>query len=211
MGLEIGNHIRGLRTNADMSQDELAARVYVSRQTISSWENGRTFPDIQSLLLLSKIFRVTADSLIKGDVETMAKTIDSGIRTFRNLSVAMLALIALAAAAGIWFTTQTIIWNWPLEHAVPTLLLVALFAGAAIFAAFWVEKIKLDHDLVIYQEVLAFYEGREPDRSTAVSRRRRLAPWWMKALRIGGMAILGGIAGFLVMYVEMAIVDSVLG
>ena len=73
------------------------------------------------------------------------------------------------------------------------------------------EKIKIDHDLVTYQEVLAFYEGREPDRSTEVSRRRRLAPWWMKALRIGGMATLGGIAGFLIMYVGMKIVDMVLG
>lgn len=39
-GMEVGGRIRELRTERGMSQDDLAARVYVSRQTISSWENG---------------------------------------------------------------------------------------------------------------------------------------------------------------------------
>ena len=39
-GMEVGGKIRELRAAAGMSQDDLAARVYVSRQTISSWENG---------------------------------------------------------------------------------------------------------------------------------------------------------------------------
>lgn len=42
--MEIGGRIRELRTAHGMSQDDLAARVYVSRQTISSWENGKTYP-----------------------------------------------------------------------------------------------------------------------------------------------------------------------
>lgn len=84
--MEVGKRIKDLRAEAHMSQDDLAARVYVSRQTISSWENGKTYPDIQSLLLLSEIFDVTADSLIKGDVETMTKTIDSDVRTIKRLS-----------------------------------------------------------------------------------------------------------------------------
>ena len=54
-GMEIGGRIRELRAVHGMSQDDLAARVYVSRQTISSWENGKTYPDVQSLLLLSEI------------------------------------------------------------------------------------------------------------------------------------------------------------
>ncbi|MFR2951163.1 MAG: helix-turn-helix transcriptional regulator [Collinsella intestinalis] len=43
-GMEVGGRIRELRAAAGMSQDDLAARVYVSRQTISSWENGKTTP-----------------------------------------------------------------------------------------------------------------------------------------------------------------------
>lgn len=45
--------MRGLRARDGLSQDYLAARAYVSRQTISSWENARTHPDVQSILLLA--------------------------------------------------------------------------------------------------------------------------------------------------------------
>ena len=53
--MQIGARIRDHRTQAGMSQDDLAMRVYVSRQTISSWENDKTYPDVQSLLLLSDL------------------------------------------------------------------------------------------------------------------------------------------------------------
>ena len=50
----------------DLSQEALAEKVYVTRQTISNWENGKSYPDIHSLLLLSSVFHVTIDQLIKG-------------------------------------------------------------------------------------------------------------------------------------------------
>lgn len=49
--MEIGSQIREDRARLSLSQDALAERVYVSRQTISSWENDKTYPDVQSLLL----------------------------------------------------------------------------------------------------------------------------------------------------------------
>lgn len=45
--------MRGLHARDGLSQDDLAARAYVSRQTISSWENARAYPDVQSILLLA--------------------------------------------------------------------------------------------------------------------------------------------------------------
>lgn len=67
--MELGSHIKEHRKELGLSKDDLAERIYVSRQTISNWECGRTYPDVQSLLLLSNVFGVTVDSLIKGDVE----------------------------------------------------------------------------------------------------------------------------------------------
>ena len=93
--MEIGGRIRELRAAAGMSQDDLAARVYVSRQTISSWENGKTYPDVQSLLLLSQVFGTTIDELVRGDVNTMKETVEKDAR------VAGLALIG--AAVGYFF------------------------------------------------------------------------------------------------------------
>ena len=104
--MEIGGRIRELRAAHAMSQDDLAARVYVSRPTLSSWENGKTYPDVQSLLLLSEIFGASVDSLIKGDVETMNETVERDVVVIRRLGAAMIALAACSrgtsSSSGGW-------------------------------------------------------------------------------------------------------------
>ncbi len=60
---------------AELSQEELANRVYVSRQTISNWENDKSYPDVNSLVLLSEIFQISLDKLIKGDIGAMKEVI----------------------------------------------------------------------------------------------------------------------------------------
>ena len=61
--MELGSRIKEHRAELKLSQDELAGRIYVSRQTISSWENDKTYPDVQSLLLLANVFGTTIDEL----------------------------------------------------------------------------------------------------------------------------------------------------
>lgn len=51
--MELGNQIRKYRAERGLSQEELAEKVFVSRQTVSNWENDKNYPDIHSLLLLS--------------------------------------------------------------------------------------------------------------------------------------------------------------
>lgn len=51
--------IRELRTKKGLSQDELAEKVFVTRQAVSRWENGETTPNIETLKLLSKLFDVS--------------------------------------------------------------------------------------------------------------------------------------------------------
>ena len=69
--MELSKRIKELRTEKGWSQEALAERIYVSRQTISNWETEKSYPDVQSLLILSNIFGVSLDDLIKGDVDTM--------------------------------------------------------------------------------------------------------------------------------------------
>lgn len=75
--MELAEQIRQRRTERGMSQEDLAERIYVSRQTISNWENDKTYPDVQSLLLLSVLFDTTVDELIKGDVKAMEEIVNS--------------------------------------------------------------------------------------------------------------------------------------
>ena len=148
-GMEAGGRIRELRTAHGMSQDDLAARVYVSRQTISNWENGKTYPDVQSLLLLSEIFGASVDSLIKGDVEAMNETIERNV-VIRRLGAAMIALAACTVAAALWAVAQVEIWGWKGVQVVPTLLLMLVLWACLMFCSHWAERIKRDHDLATF-------------------------------------------------------------
>ena len=193
--MEVGQRLKGLRAEAHMSQDDLAARVYVSRQTISSWENGKTYPDVQSLLLLSEIFDVTVDSLIKGDVEVMTKTVDSDVRTMKRLSYVMTVFIVLTVIACGWFSFQVAVWDWPIEQAVPTIVLALVLWGIAMFAALWAERIKKEHDLITYREILAYWNGKPVDRDTEKGRMERTLPRRVKALRTIGWTVVALIIG----------------
>ncbi|MFR4626544.1 MAG: helix-turn-helix transcriptional regulator [Dorea formicigenerans] len=73
--MELSIQIKKYRTELHLSQEELAEKVYVTRQTISNWENEKSYPDIHSLLLLSSLFNVSLDQLIKGDIEKMKEII----------------------------------------------------------------------------------------------------------------------------------------
>ena len=89
--MELGSHIKARRAELGISQDELAGRIYVSRQTISSWENDKTYPDVQSLLLLSQVFGTTIDELVRGDVDTMKETIEKDVQLLRGVEVYVFA------------------------------------------------------------------------------------------------------------------------
>ena len=73
--MELGKQIKMYRLENKLSQEELANRIYVSRQTISNWENDKSYPDINSLVLLSEVFKVSLDKLIKGDIDVMKDVI----------------------------------------------------------------------------------------------------------------------------------------
>ena len=68
--MNIASQIKKHRLYHSYSQDDLAEKVFVSRQTISNWETEKSYPDLQSLFLLSNLFNVSLDGLVKGDLET---------------------------------------------------------------------------------------------------------------------------------------------
>ena len=206
--MEIGSRIRERRSALGISQDELASRVYVSRQTISSWENDKTYPDVQSLLLLSEIFGTSVDSLIKGDVDTMTKTIEKDALTFKRLGFVMLVFLLLMIAALVWLSAQLVVWDWPAEQTVPTVVLAVTLWGVAMFAATWAERIKKRHDLVTYHEILAFQMGEPIDRDTEKGRRERLIPRWMKVIRTIGLTLLAAAIGAFIGYNGAALMNA---
>ena len=102
--MKLGNRIKELRTEMGWSQVTLAERAYVSRQTISNWETEKSYPDVQSLLILSDIFGVSLDDLIKGDVDTMKEKVnEKDVRAMKFMRyTAVIGFLLLMTVAPIF-------------------------------------------------------------------------------------------------------------
>ena len=158
-----------------MSQEQLAEAIFVSRQTISNWETDRTYPDVQSLLLLSNLFGVSVDDLIKGDVEEMKAVLTNEAKKLNGLSVVMMVC---GAAAVVWAVATALLdASWPVI-LVP---FAALFVPAAV-AAGMAEKIKHDNQLFTYRAIEAFMRGEDPDVASEANRKAGRA-WWASSSR----------------------------
>lgn len=72
--MTLNEKIYNLRKNAGYSQETLAEKTGVSRQSVSKWETGESVPEIDKILTLSKIFSVTTDYLLNDDYEEEIKT-----------------------------------------------------------------------------------------------------------------------------------------
>lgn len=62
--MTVGETIKMLRREKGMSQTELAAKLFVSQDTISLWECGKSYPDVNALIRLTQIFKVSSDYIL---------------------------------------------------------------------------------------------------------------------------------------------------
>ncbi|HGI4953091.1 TPA: helix-turn-helix domain-containing protein [Streptococcus agalactiae] len=164
--MEIGQQIIRYRKQQALSQEELAEKVYVSRQSISNWENDKTYPDIHSLLLLSQIFQVSLDQLIKGDIEKMKYTITQvEKKNFERDTKVMVTLMILL-----------MISSYPLVYFLEWLGL-GIFVLLSIITMTYanrVERFKKKYDVQTYKEILAVSNGKLLDEIEKREERAKL-------------------------------------
>lgn len=164
--MEIGQQIIRYRKQQALSQEELAEKVYVSRQSISNWENDKTYPDIYSLLLLSQIFQVSLDQLIKGDIEKMKYTITQvDKKNFERDTKVMVTLMILL-----------MISSYPLVYFLEWLGL-GIFVLLSIITMTYanrVERFKKKYDVQTYKEILAVSSGKLLDKIEKREERAKL-------------------------------------
>ena len=179
-GMELGKRIKMHRQEAELSQEELANRVYVSRQTILNWENDKSYPDVNSLVLLSEIFQISLDKLIKGDIGVMKEVIQKEeiekMKRYGRIYTIMLIVTVVSAVPlfmwlGVWaFIPWGIIW------------------AISMYFALKIEKVKKDNDVQSYKEIVAFSEGKLLDdiqKQCEIGKR----PYQKNLLVIGSMLI----------------------
>ncbi len=182
--MNISSQIRNHRKRISLSQEELAERIYVSRQTISNWETGRSYPDVHNLLLLSALYEISIDELIKGDVEIMKDKISS--RELHNLTRMMILFFVLM------FITLPLVKNFSDYFFILTLV----FGALMMFYAVKIERMKKDLDIKTYREIVDFMEGKPVER-TISERKKKL--WKENILKVVfGMGV-GGALAFLLL------------
>lgn len=98
--MEIGKKLKAARQSSGLTQEQVAERLFVSRQTISNWENEKTYPDIVSVVKLSDLYSISLDELLKGDAEMLEHLEESTdiVKSNRKLILAIAANLAVFLA-----------------------------------------------------------------------------------------------------------------
>ena len=71
--MEINKKLKDARLNSGLTQEQVAEKIMVSRQTISNWETGKSLPDIVSIINMSDLYQISLDELLKGDQKMKEK------------------------------------------------------------------------------------------------------------------------------------------
>lgn len=181
--MELGQRIKHYRQKLHLSQDQLAESVFVTRQTISNWENEKNYPDIHSIIRLSHIFEVTIDSLIQGDLEKMEKEIlyEDQLKMDR-LSKQLLFLLILETVS-VFPLFYYLEWI-----GVGIFLLIFVIS---LRMAYQIEKIKKDYDIQTYREIIAFSKGEHLDKLQK-EREKAIRPY-QKALIVATAALIAAL------------------
>ena len=116
--MNIADRIQYLRKQKGLSQEELADMVGVSRQSVSKWESEQSIPDLEKIIIMSDIFEVTTDYILKGAEPVSV----SNRKTTKNLYVGF--VLIFATIAGIWSFTAN---RFRFDECV-----LLVLAGAAI-------------------------------------------------------------------------------
>lgn len=98
----IGDKLKEARLKKNMTQEEVAEKIFVSRQSISNWENNKTYPDIGNVIALSDLYDVSLDELLKGSDNFMKHLEESTDLVKSNkklIGLIILALIIVVAMA----------------------------------------------------------------------------------------------------------------
>lgn len=107
--MTFGKTLKERRSQLDLTQQEVAKKLYISRQTISNWENGKSYPDLDMLIKISDVYHVSIDSLLKGDHE-LKKSLDTQKVESILLPMEYIPLLLNIATAILTFLVPKNIW-----------------------------------------------------------------------------------------------------
>ena len=130
--MEIEKKLKEVRERAGLTQEQVAQSVMVSRQTISNWENGRSLPDIISIIKLSDLYGISVDELLKDD-QKMQKKIEQDA-TVAKTNKGVILIIAAITLLSLAVYLVSIFVGDPLRDFCENAIRWVLFAVGVVFA-----------------------------------------------------------------------------
>lgn len=175
--MQIGNKIKKYRESLNLSQEELADKIFVTRQTISNWETDKNYPDIKSISLLCNLFDVSLDQFIEGDIEEMKKIIsEKEMSDYNRISIVFTIemLVMLISAYPLLKLAKII-----------GLIIWIIISTITLITALKIEKIYKKYDVRTYKEIVAFTEGKSLSKTEIIEEKAK-RPYQQILLGIAG-------------------------
>lgn len=167
--MNFSNQLKKYRKEHQFSQEALAEKIYVSRQTISNWENDKTYPDIQHLITLSLLFNVTVDELLKGDVEKMKQNVEGRKQFISNTQTLFMSFAAFLILIGVMLLSE--------ELGTATLTAMIILAVLMIASAIRIEYLKRKYNIKKYRDIIDYMEDRKVSDKKPVPITVSLSMW----------------------------------
>lgn len=106
--MEIGSKLKSARAKAGLTQEAAAEKIGVSRQTMSNWENNKTYPDVISVIGLSELYSISLDELLKGD-KGMIRYLEESTNNVKSRQQ-YARLIQVMVYLGVWAASMLTFW-----------------------------------------------------------------------------------------------------
>lgn len=146
--MDIGAHLKTKREEHHLTQEQLANKIFVSRQAISQWGNNKTFPDISNLIMLSELYMIPLEQLIlkKAIDSTMQKEANQQRQKYARNSTVVLFIVSLTTV--IFAILHKINNNGVvIFYAVLSLLILGIYA-------LYMKKLEAVSEKILYTVVI---------------------------------------------------------
>ena len=112
--MDFNEKLQYLRKQKNMTQEQLAEKLFVSRTAVSKWESGKGYPNIESLKCIAEVFEITIDQLLSGD-ELIVVAKAENDKNLRNIYGMIIGVLDLAA---VLLVLLPLYWNSELGYSV---------------------------------------------------------------------------------------------
>lgn len=157
--MAFSENLQFIRSRAGITQEQLAEQLSVSRQSVSKWESGLSFPEMDTLLRICELYDVNLDTLLRGSVEQSSVADTAQYDAFMNRYARRIAFSVGGILAGV--STMIFLNAWQVSEMISTaLLLLVITVSVVVLIASGIQE---EHFRKKHPVIADFYSEEEKD------------------------------------------------